>query len=150
MSGPPPRDTRSRRRRNLPTGGDWITLPAEPYNGPVPALPSTIVDGKRPLTATVTEWDRWWRSPMAHMWDESDHGALLTLIRLIELFNRTGDLKLAQEIRLQQDQFGLTPKSRRTLRWRLPTDDLDELTDADGTRTMRFANLRVVDDGGGR
>ena len=82
---------------------------------------------------------------MAHKWIEADWGSLMFLIRLIDQINAAKKLPRAStlaEIRNWQALYGLTPKSRRDLRWRIETDDDSE---TDSAATSRWANLRVVD-----
>lgn len=117
MSGPPPKQ--QRRRRNEPAAGEWITLPEGKRPGRRPALP------KAKLTVeTKEQWAEWWASPMAWMWSAAEVPALRRLLLLVEQFNTalsaTGMLEAVKEIRLQEDRFGLSPKGRQQLRWRLP------------------------------
>jgi hypothetical protein len=89
----------------------------------MPALP----DGKR-WHAAVTEW--WadlWASPMAGEYHSSDIHQLHVLARLYQDFYDCDDsrsrLSCAAEIRLQRQQFGLTPYDRRRLEWQIEVTD---------------------------
>lgn len=120
MPGPAPKPPEERRRRNAPASGEWITLPAEPYEGPRPKLPSRM-NGRKPSAATAATWESWWADPAAHMWTPSDHQALLRLIRLVEDYHVTAKLDVLREIRLQLAMFGLTPAGRQQRHWNLPS-----------------------------
>jgi len=143
MPGPAPKESTQRRRRNVPASGEWITLPSLPFEGERPKLPSRLLDGKRPLQATLDTWEHWWTSPMAHMWQKADWDGLLHLIILIDAYNRRAVLDLLKEIRLQKDIYGLTPKGRLSLRWRLPELDDGDL-EQDTSPKGRWDTLRVV------
>jgi hypothetical protein len=54
---------------------------------------------------------------MASEYLRSDEHGLLLLAELIEAFWREPSTKLASEIRLQGQGFGLTPIDRRRLQW---------------------------------
>lgn len=138
MAGPAPKSPEERRRRNIPAAGEWVTLPAEPYDGPRPKLPSRL-GGNRPRKATLDTWRRWWSSPMAWLWDEGDWPGLIRLLVVVDEFHRSGKLALVTEIRLQEDRFGLSPKGRQALRWRLPgaEDDLREEQTREPRRRFR-------------
>lgn len=64
---------------------------------------------------------QWWTdvfsSPMRNEFIDADIHALLRLVILVDSFWKTSDLKVAQEIRLMEREFGLTPLSRRRLEW---------------------------------
>jgi hypothetical protein len=62
-------------------------------------------------------WKRAWSSPMAAEWAEADLDGLFVLAVLQDSFYRDPDPKLAAEIRLQRQCFGLTPLDRRRLQW---------------------------------
>lgn len=80
---------------------------------------------------------------MAHMWQKVDWDGLLHLIILIDHYNRTAVLDVLKEIRLQKDLYGLTPKGRLALRWRLPDLDDDKL-EQESSPKGRWETLRVV------
>jgi hypothetical protein len=46
-----------------------------------------------------------------------DIHALYRLVILVDAFLKTGKLDTAKEIRLQEQEFGITPLSRRRLEW---------------------------------
>lgn len=80
---------------------------------------------RAPALPGVREWQpmtrRWWRdvwaSPMAGEYLRADEHALFRLAVLVDMFWTEPTKKLASEIRLQQQAFGLTPSDRRRLEW---------------------------------
>jgi hypothetical protein len=62
-------------------------------------------------------WRSIWRSPMAEEYLDTDVQALFRLAVLVDAFWVQPSDKLAAEIRLQQQCFGLTPIDRRRLQW---------------------------------
>ena len=133
MSGPNPKLPEQRRRRNVPASGEWVTLPSEDYDGDRPKVPELET-----LEAILT-WELWWASPMAFMWTEADWPGL---IRLIFLIDRGKDLDTIKEIRMQEERFGLSPKGRQSLHWRLsePGEPVKGKV-----LVGRWADLKVVD-----
>ncbi|MDF1596961.1 MAG: hypothetical protein P1T08_12855 [Acidimicrobiia bacterium] len=124
--GPAPKLPGERRRRNMPERGEWTVLPAEPYEGSKPNLPR--VSGGL-LKETKYTWIRWWESPMAHMWIESQWADLTRAIRIEDTVARMlahsetkgiGTLLIGLD-RLKKS-LGLTEPGRRDLRWLLPTE----------------------------
>jgi hypothetical protein len=115
MPGPPPKPRHQRRRQNKPAGGEWVMLPVEGRTEKPPALPRF-----RKWSAQTREW--WgviWHSPMATQWHDCDVHVLLELAVLREDFRADPKPSLASEIRQREDAFGLTPKGRQALRWRI-------------------------------
>lgn len=129
MPGPAPKHPSSRARRNRPAAGDWITLPADPYEGPRP-------DYEPPTPYLAEVWESWWSSPMAHMWPRSDWPFLVMLIQLMGAGAESDGRTLA-EIRQWSDKFGLTPEGRQKRRWMLPDAEVDE----EGRVVERTSNL---------
>jgi hypothetical protein len=130
--GPAPKPKDARTRSNKPTRGEWVDLPAEPYAGPRPHLPR-ISGGL--LASTKKAWELWWRSPVAHMWMESDWPTLQQLVVLYDRVTRAlnsgeffnGFASMQNELRILRDGLGLTEKGRRDFRWQLP-DGAEEST----------------------
>jgi hypothetical protein len=56
---------------------------------------------------------------MAPEWAAADHPGLVRLIRLIDTAT-TPTAAMVREIRLLEQQYGLSPRGRQLLRWRLP------------------------------
>jgi hypothetical protein len=78
------------------------------------------------------------------MWDEGDWPALWRLIVLIDTGSSLEHLK---EIRMQEDRFGLSPKGRMSLHWRLPSDEPAPAPAAKKSKSReRYGHLHVVED----
>jgi hypothetical protein len=107
----PPKPPEQRRNRNRKQGGEWVVL-AEAYSGQIPPIPAIYNWSE----GTLRWWRAIWRTPMATQWLESDVGALSILALARQRF-LTGDLRLAREVRLLTDAFGLSPKGRQLRRW---------------------------------
>lgn len=98
----------------LSTGGHVIA----------PVLPDLVDDEGMPRQwrpATLEWWADLWASPMASEYHASDRHALFILASLVDQFWTSPDSKLAAEIRLQRQAFGLTPYDRRRLEWTIET-----------------------------
>lgn len=122
MPGPAPKHPSKRARRNAPEAGEWVTLPAEPYEGPRPEY--------EPADHMAGIWEAWWSSPMAHMWEQSDWPFLILLLKLTdEAMNSDDAIRATAEMRQWADKFGLTPEGRQKRRWMLPSASVEE----DGT-----------------
>ena len=142
MPGPAPAETR--RRANTPKQlADRVVLPAAGRDGPVPECPSS----DDLLPESVVQWEAWWTSPMATMWDVRFD--VFPLARCLELYDRqrrggdglsNGELV---EIRHIEARFGLDPRSRKELCW-LIVDEDGEAQDGpkDGTVTSMDAARR--------
>lgn len=86
----------------------------------IPTLPDLVdLDGNvtewRP--ETLEWWDEVWCSPMAGEFVDSDVQGLYRLAILVENFWREPSAKNHAEIRISQQEYGLTPYSRRRLEW---------------------------------
>ena len=119
MSGPLPKDAGVRQRRNVAAGS--ATLSAETNRRRrVPPLPKlTTESGDELVWSPLTRawWRDVWRSPMASEYLQADVHGLYRLAVLVDAFWKRPSEKLAGEIRLQQQCFGLTPIDRRRLQW---------------------------------
>ena len=62
-------------------------------------------------------WADVWSSPQRHEYLRADLPALFRLVKLVDVFWKTGELSVATEIRLLEREFGLTPLARRRLEW---------------------------------
>lgn len=84
---------------------------------------------------------RWWRdvwaSPMGTEYLRADTHALFRLAVLIDKFWLNPSTKLAAEIRLQQQAFGLTPLDRSRLQWSI--EQADEAHDRGERRRSKQA-----------
>jgi len=114
MPGPPPKRPELRQRRNKATTSAMLTVDA-PKRKRAPRLPT--VNGVEWHAMTRAWWHDVWHSPMAEEYLEADIHALFRLAVLVNEYWLKLDPKLAAEIRLQQQAFGLTPIDRRRLQW---------------------------------
>lgn len=75
---------------------------------------------------TVRWWTTIWDSPMAGEWVDADVPDLVALAALVDEFWRTGDPRVAAEVRLRNREFGLTPLARRMLQWEVARGEAAE------------------------
>ena len=141
MSPVPPKPATQRRNRSRKLAGEWIVLD-EVYSGPVPQLPETLEWSDD----TRRWWSEIWRSPMATQWLEADAEGL-SLLALVRQRFLEGDMRLAQEVRLASDDYGLTPKGRLRRRWIVTEKDAEraglvgnEVADLREQRAKRLSN----------
>lgn len=125
------KDPSLRRRRNTAASAATLTGNLTVIRPDLPERP----EGWRP--ETLSWWDDLWASPMAAEYHPSDKHALYILAALMDQFWTFPDSKLAGEIRLQRQSFGLTPYDRRRLEWTIET--ADEAKDRGNQRRTRQA-----------
>lgn len=115
MSGPMPKDPAIRQRRNK--SSTRAILPAEnAVTTKTPDLPK--LPGRKKWHPMAQDyWKAIWSSPMSHEFLHADLFALVRLVMLVNRFFMRGSLDVAREIRMMEQQFGLTPFSRRRLEW---------------------------------
>src|SRR5262245_421950 len=113
MGGVPPKPAHLRQRTNKKSTYTVLDMPSGRLR--VPAIPNP--DGRAWHVLTVKQWSHAWRSPMAAQWLETDLDALGRLAVLWDDFNQKPSWKILREIRLQAQQFGLTPLDRSRLQW---------------------------------
>lgn len=135
--GPAPKDPAQRRRRNEPTRGEWVDLPAltEPV---LPKLPTFYRNRAKFSQRMKSAWDAWRQDPATTQFGPAEIAAALELAYLMEAMIR-GDEKAA-EIRLRMDGLGLTAKGKRDLRWRV----VSEATEAAKGPMAEVRELRAV------
>jgi len=144
MPGPGalPKETRSRTRDSAARDAITAKLKAD---GTIrgPELP----EGDWPAQ-TLTWWMNLRSSPMAQQWIAADWDALLdTAVLHRELWS--GDLKVAPEIRLRMQQFGVTPESRLRLRISVDTETAEAKAATPVVQPDRRRRLlKVVENGG--
>ena len=133
-----------RERRTLPDAG-WLRLEhpgASDGTVDVPELPGRSTYLKR----TLDWWDEVCRSPQASRFTALDWLQLATIVvPLVEAFHREPSTKLAAELRQHQQLYGLSPKDRAALSWRVETPQSGPMTNP--RKQSRYAHLQVVDDG---
>jgi hypothetical protein len=129
LSGPPPKNPRTRRRRNrLSTAATLVVL--KPIAaGKAPALPK-----RQPTWVKETRawWKDVWASPMASEFLDADVHGLFILAELVDDFWREPSAELAAEIRRQRQCFGLTPIDRRRLQWEVVRAETAQAKNGDG------------------
>lgn len=121
--GPAPKPAHLRQRTNKKAGGNILSIVAE-AGAKVPTMPNP--DGRVWHQLTVTEWRRWWESPMASQWIDSDLGGLGVLILLHDEYFKAPNVEAVKEIRLQRPCFGLTPLDRSRLQWEVAKGEAAE------------------------
>jgi len=115
MSGPPPKDPALRQRRNkVVTAAEFETV--EQARAGAPPL-GEHPEGNDWHPRTVEWWRRVWASPMREEFLRADEDGLCMLATLVDQFWRDPSAKLAAEIRLQRQCYGLTSLDRRRLQW---------------------------------
>ncbi|MEQ8834285.1 MAG: hypothetical protein RIB67_07545 [Miltoncostaeaceae bacterium] len=128
MPGPAPKPAATRQRRNrTTTAARLIAMPERPIKAP--PLPAGDDHEWHPLT--LAWWKDIWTSPMAPEFLAADVHGLYMLAMLVDRFWR-GDAKVAGEIRLQRQCFGLTPIDRRRLQW-----EVERVEEAEERRAER-------------
>ncbi|PBB08470.1 hypothetical protein CKW39_08915 [Kocuria sp. WRN011] len=94
---------------------------------------------------TLEWWEDLWAAPMSSEYHSSDKHALFVLAALMDEFWIMPSAKLAGEIRLQRQAFGLTPYDRRRLEWTIET--AEEAKDRGTRRRAGGSTSRQPDEG---
>lgn len=126
-------------RRNKRPDDFWTDLP-ESNDRATPKAPVGAgfdAAGKR-------LWAMYWSTPMSTQWQRAETQQVLRLCQLGQRWNSSGDLRLLPELRQLETALGLTPKSRRDLRWRLTAAGC--VVEENGEPLPEPRRLRVVDD----
>lgn len=119
--GPAPKDPSQRRNRSAPLRGEWVDL--QPLESPVlPALADPHMWSER----SIVKWEAWRLDPVSALWTPADVSFARDTLWLYEMMKAS----TASEIRLREDALGLTPKGKRDLRWRAPSDPVAAPTSA--------------------
>lgn len=139
MPGPAPKNPATRQRRNQKTAR--AILPAE--TAPRTRAPSLPADRDWQMM-TLKWWRDVWASPMSTEYLRADTHALFRLAVLVDAFWLAPSPKLAAEIRLQQQAFGLTPLDRSRLQWSI--EQADEAYDRGERRRSKLATVVNGDD----
>lgn len=116
----PPKDPKTRQRRNRDATAATLIDSSPLLDGKKPKLPALSTLGREgKWHKYVLEW--WaeiWSSPMASEYTQPDvHG----LVMLMDMQDRywKGETDLGAEIRLQRQCYGLTNLDRRRLQWEI-------------------------------
>jgi len=132
MPGPAP-NPHARRRNKRP---DWLSLPADGYDGPIPAWPLNT----DPADAEMDLWLSLWRTPQAAAWAEGGFARVVaryvTIVCLVEI---NPIAALLGEVRQMEDRLGLSPMAMKRLQWEVETPTNNVL--AEVTSIDRFAGL---------
>lgn len=123
MPGPPPKDAKTRARRNKKSTATTLTAPDKPV---IPELP----DSRKWHARTVQWWTDLWSSPMSSQYLPTDVDSLV-LIAFMRDDGQTcadqGDSKglsdISKELRMQEQRFGLSPLDRARLHWAIEEND---------------------------
>ena len=142
MPGPMPKPAGLRQRANK-TASRASLAPESAPRKRAPRLPKredTEPDWHR---MTRAWWRDVWHSPRAAEYIRADEHGLFRLAVLIDQFWHEPTQKLAAEIRLQQQAFGLTPIDRRRLEWSI--EQAESATTRRQQRNVRQAHVGEMD-----
>ena len=134
-TGPTRKHPSVRARRNTVSTAATLTE-QNPDDVEIPKLPSGVTWH----SMTKAWWNDIWPSPMAQEWHSSDIHGLYRLAMMVNTFWQATDetvdedgkdigcdmatmLKMATEIRLSGQPYGLTPLDRRRLEWQIEETD---------------------------
>lgn len=117
MPGPMPKPAALRQRRNKTATAARLETTERPRRSAPPLGPHP--EGLEWHPRTREFWREVWRSPMAREYVRADLDGLFILATLVDRFWREPSEKLAAEIRLQRQCYGLTPIDRRRLQWEI-------------------------------
>jgi hypothetical protein len=74
------------------------------------------------MSASLLAWETWMGAWFAAHWTPEDLPGLLTVVLLYDQVQR-GEFQRANELRLQMDTYGITPKGQQDRRWVRPSED---------------------------
>ena len=130
------------RTRHEPVRGEW-RVPDEVgwQHGEIPACPEGLT------TAAEDAWATWMRSWFAAFWAPADLPGLRQLVRIYDQVER-GEFQRANELRLQMDTYGITPKGQQDRRWKPPEVGVGDVPAAKRPkRDRRSSSLEVIQGG---
>ena len=111
--GPAPKDER-RNPSDVPIRGEWQPTAGIGWQyGEIPKPPSGV------RAAAKTAWQTWMQSWFAAHWTPDDLPGLRVVLQLYDQVDR-GEYQRANELRLQMDTYGITPKGQQDRRWKRP------------------------------
>lgn len=139
MPGPAPKSIAIRQRRNVSPSRATLRV-EKTQRKRAPALPREI----NWLPMTKRWWKDVWSSPMAQEYLDADVHGLLRLAVLVNMYWLEPSTKLAAEIRIEQQAFGLTPLDRRRLEWQI--EQVEDAQDKRERRRVRHATVINGDD----
>lgn len=134
-NGPRPKDDR-KNPRDVPGRGDWKSTHQVGWqNGEIPDAPDGLLEVSRET------WLVWMGAWFAAHWSPEDLPGLRTVIRLYDQVER-GEFQRANELRLQMDNYGITPKGQQDRRWRRPVEDVKQAPVK--VKSSAYGHLRSV------
>lgn len=74
------------------------------------------------MPASTDAWRTWMAAWFAAHWTPDDLPGLRTLVRIYDQVER-GEFQRANELRLQMDTYGITPKGQQDRRWARPVEE---------------------------
>lgn len=119
--GRTPKNQSERRRAPSPGRGEWAVAPSSGWqHGSLPEPPDGLKAESREA------WGTWMGSWFAAHWSPEDLPGLRQVIRIYDQVER-GEFQRANELRLQMDTYGITPKGQQDRRWAKPESELAEV-----------------------
>lgn len=119
MAGSGPTPNPASRRQSGNQAHTWTDLPANGYDGPIPAWP--LGD---PALGELSMWERYWRKPQAAAWARMSLVDEAALYVRAFLLGADGNVKAMTEARQMADRLGLNPTAMLKNRWRIATDEV--------------------------
>lgn len=133
--GRTPKEQR-RNEHDTPIRGEWLAASAVGWqHGEIPEPP----DGLKGETRDA--WQAWMSAWFAAHWSPEDLPGLRQVIRIYDQVER-GEFQRANELRLQMDTYGITPKGQQDRRWKKPEPEVAKEKRGSGA----YAHLRAVND----
>jgi hypothetical protein len=115
--GRAPKDNEQRRNHHAPQRGEWTPAAGVGWQyGDAPEPPDGL------MAASAEAWQVWMGAWFAAHWTPDDLPGLRTLIRIYDQVER-GEFQRANELRLQMDTYGITPKGQQDRRWAPPAEE---------------------------
>lgn len=125
MAGTGPTPNPNSRRQTGNQAHTWLDLPAEGYQGEIPAWPFGTVS-----EVEAEMWARYWRKPQAAAWARAQLVDEVALYVRAFLLGAEGDIKAMTEARQIGDRLGLNPTAMLKNRWRVVADQVGEQREA--------------------
>lgn len=115
--GPAPKASAERRNHHEPQRGEWTPAVGVGWqHGEIPSPPDGLLEVSR------LAWETWMGSWFAAHWSSEDLPGLVTIVLLYDQVQR-GEFQRANELRLQMDTYGITPKGQQDRRWARPSEE---------------------------
>lgn len=113
-SGPPPDPNALRRDR--PSDGEWVSLPAEGRDGPPPEWPL-----EQQTDREAVLWELFWSLPQAVMWERhrQEHFVALYVRRAAEAERRDAPTALTTLVKQMSEDLGISTGGLHRNRWRI-------------------------------